>query len=78
MFDKNGKDGNSYNVDNYTFVKESSPVVGGFIEAEYKRQQNNIELIASENYCSEAIMAASGSCFSWKYAEGAILLKESG
>ena len=70
MFDKNGKDGNSYNVDNYTFVKESSPVVGGFIEAEYKRQQNNIELIASENYCSEAIMAASGSCFSWKYAEG--------
>lgn len=70
MFNKDGKDDNKYNVENYEFVKKYSPVVGSLIEAEYKRQQNNIELIASENYCSEAVLAASGSCFSWKYAEG--------
>ena len=70
MFNREGKDDNSYNVNNYQFVKEYSPVVGGLIEAEYKRQQENIELIASENYCSEAVLAATGSCYSWKYAEG--------
>ena len=70
MLDKVGKDNNSYNNDNYTFIKEFSPKVGEMIEAEYRRQQENVELIASENYCSEAIMAASGSCLSWKYAEG--------
>ena len=70
MFNKDGKDDNQYNVNNYEFIKEYSPEVGAFIEAEYKRQQENVELIASENYCSEAVLAASGSCFSWKYAEG--------
>ena len=70
MFDKNGKDSNTYNVDNFEFVKKTSPTVGALIEGEYRRQQENIELIASENYCSEAVLAASGSCFSWKYAEG--------
>ena len=70
MFNKDGVDNNLYNVNNFEFIKEYSPTVGGFIEEEYKRQQENIELIASENYCSEAVLAASGSCFSWKYAEG--------
>ena len=70
MFNKEGKDDNQYNVSNYEFIKKYSPVVGELIEAEYRRQQENIELIASENYCSEAVLAASGSCFSWKYAEG--------
>lgn len=70
MFNRDGKDDNQYNVNNYEFIKQYSPEVGGFIEAEYKRQQSNIELIASENYCSEAVLAANGSCFSWKYAEG--------
>ena len=70
MFDRKGNDGSAYNVNNYEFVKEFSPTVGAFIEAEYKRQQENIELIASENYCSEAVLAANGSCFCWKYAEG--------
>ena len=70
MFDKEGRDNSAYNVDNFEFIKEASPVVGELIEQEYKRQKNNIELIASENYCSEAVLAACGSCLSWKYAEG--------
>lgn len=40
------------------------------IEAEYKRQARNIELIASENIVSEAVMAAMGSVLTNKYAEG--------
>lgn len=70
MFYKNEKDDSNYNIDNFNFIKEKSPVVGGLIEKEYLRQKNNIELIASENYCSEAVLAACGSCLSWKYAEG--------
>ena len=61
MFDMNGNDNNTYNVDNFEFIKKTSPVVGGFIEKEYNRQKNNVELIASENYCSEAVLAACGS-----------------
>lgn len=55
MFDINGKDDNRYNVENIEFIKKASPIVGGFIEKEYNRQKNNVELIASENYCSEAV-----------------------
>ena len=70
MFYKNEKDDSNYNIDNINFIKKTSPVVGEWIEKEYLRQKNNIELIASENYCSEAVLAACGSCLSWKYAEG--------
>ncbi len=70
MFYKQGKDDNMYNVNNVEFIKQYSPVVGGLIEKEYNRQKNNVELIASENYCSEAVLAANGSCLCWKYAEG--------
>ncbi len=70
MLDKVGNDNNNYNKDNIKTIKESSPTIGGLIEKEYLRQSNNIELIASENYSSEAILAACGSCLSWKYAEG--------
>ena len=52
------------------FVKEYDPELGNMIEAEYKRQQRNIELIASENIVSEAVMAAMGSVLTNKYAEG--------
>ncbi|MBQ7638732.1 MAG: serine hydroxymethyltransferase [Clostridia bacterium] len=41
-----------------------------FIELEKRRQQNNIELIASENFVSENVMRAVGSCLTNKYAEG--------
>ena len=78
MFDINGKDNSSYNKDNIEFIKKASPTVGGFIEKEYNRQKNNIELIASENYCSEAVLAACGSCLSWKYAEGYPYVRTSG
>lgn len=40
------------------------------LDKEKKRQQNNIELIASENYVSEAILELQGSIFTNKYAEG--------
>lgn len=70
MFYKNERDDSNYNLDNINFIKQASPEVGGWIEKEYLRQKNNIELIASENYCSEAVLAACGSCLSWKYAEG--------
>ncbi len=44
--------------------------VAAAIEAEEKRQQDNIELIASENFVSEAVMAAMGTPLTNKYAEG--------
>lgn len=78
MFDVNGKDNSTYNVDNIAIIKKTSPVVGGLIEKEYNRQKNNVELIASENYCSEAVLAACGSCLSWKYAEGYPYVRTSG
>ena len=52
------------------FVTAFDPELGRLIEAEYKRQARNIELIASENIVSEAVMAAMGSVLTNKYAEG--------
>ena len=52
------------------FVTAFDPELGRMIEAEYKRQSRNIELIASENIVSEAVMAAMGSVLTNKYAEG--------
>ena len=52
------------------FVTAFDPELGRMIEAEYKRQARNIEVIASENIVSEAVMAAMGSVLTNKYAEG--------
>ena len=52
------------------FLEQFDPQVGAAIRAEYERQQNNIELIASENIVSEAVLAAAGSVLTNKYAEG--------
>ncbi len=52
------------------FVSEFDPEVGEAMEKEHKRQQSNIELIASENFVSPAVMAAMGSILTNKYAEG--------
>ena len=52
------------------FVTAFDPELGRMIEAEYKRQARNIELIASENIVSEAVLAAMGSVLTNKYAEG--------
>jgi len=52
------------------FVAQYDPEVGAAIELEFGRQKRNIELIASENIVSEAVMAAQGSVLTNKYAEG--------
>lgn len=46
------------------------PELAAAIDAERTRQEDHIELIASENYCSPAVMQAQGSCLTNKYAEG--------
>ncbi|HEX6594804.1 MAG TPA: serine hydroxymethyltransferase [Bacillota bacterium] len=53
-----------------THVKETDPELYDAIQAEKKRQQEKIELIASENFVSEAVMEAMGSVLTNKYAEG--------
>ena len=56
--------------DNLALVKEMDPEIGRMIDLEFQRQNRNIELIASENIVSEAVMAAMGSVLTNKYAEG--------
>lgn len=51
-------------------LQSSDPEVFNIICDEYKRQFNGIELIASENFCSRAVMEALGSCMTNKYSEG--------
>ena len=57
-------------MDTIGFVTQADPEVGAAMEAELKRQRGNIELIASENIVSPAVMAAMGSVLTNKYAEG--------
>ena len=52
------------------FLIQQDPQVGNAVKAEYDRQRRNIELIASENFVSEAVLAAASSVFTNKYAEG--------
>lgn len=59
------------------FIKESIKTISqidkeiaSVVESEFKRQQNNLELIASENIVSPAVLAAMGSVLTNKYAEG--------
>ena len=51
-------------------IKNADPEIAEVITAEMKRQNSHIELIASENWVSKAVMAAMGSPLSNKYAEG--------
>jgi len=51
-------------------LAEVDPVVAEAIDNEVKRQANGLELIASENFVSEAVLQAMGSVFTNKYAEG--------
>ncbi len=51
-------------------IKNVDPAVAEAIDGELTRQRNNIELIASENFVSKAVMAAMGSPLTNKYAEG--------
>ena len=56
--------------ENMDYLRREDEQVGVWLEREYRRQQENIELIASENITSPAVMAAMGSCLTNKYAEG--------
>ena len=56
--------------ENMDYLRREDEQVGVWLEREYARQQENIELIASENIPSPAVMAAVGSCLTNKYAEG--------
>lgn len=51
-------------------LKQIDPDLWGIIEQENQRQEDHIELIASENYVSHAVMTAQGSQLTNKYAEG--------
>ncbi|WP_305849785.1 serine hydroxymethyltransferase [Pseudoflavonifractor sp. MSJ-37] len=51
-------------------ITAQDPEVGQAIKSEFERQRQNIELIASENFVSETVLAAAGSVLTNKYAEG--------
>ena len=57
-------------IDTIGFVEKSDPELGAAMGRELTRQRQNIELIASENIVSPAVMAAMGSVLTNKYAEG--------
>ncbi len=51
-------------------IEQVDPAIAGLIKKDLERQNSHIHLIASENFASPAVMAASGSVFTNKYAEG--------
>src|SRR2546423_8396288 len=51
-------------------LAEVDPLIANAIDNEVARQANGLELIASENFVSEAVLEAAGSVFTNKYAEG--------
>ena len=57
-------------IDTIGYVEKADPALGAAMERELGRQRQNIELIASENIVSPAVMAAMGSVLTNKYAEG--------
>jgi len=56
--------------DSIGLINKTDPELAGYIQSELDRQRANIELIASENIVSPAVMAAAGSVLTNKYAEG--------
>jgi glycine hydroxymethyltransferase len=55
---------------NLEFLAETDPAIANLIGSELGRQRDHLELIASENFTSAAVMAAQGSVLTNKYAEG--------
>lgn len=55
---------------NLDFLAQSDPAMAEIIQAELQRQREHLELIASENFTSAAVLAAQGSVLTNKYAEG--------
>ena len=58
------------NIKALEYLMEYDPAVGNAMNDELKRQRRNLELIASENIVTPAVMAAMGSHLTNKYAEG--------
>ena len=58
------------NVLDFSRIAAEDPEIAAAMEAELKRQRDNIELIASENFVSQAVMDAMGTHLTNKYAEG--------
>jgi len=54
----------------FNLLTQQDPDVAAVLLSELKRQQTNLQLIASENFTSRAVLAALGSTLSNKYAEG--------
>ena len=65
-----GAGGSSAGASKGGALRKVDPEIFDTIQAEEKRQRENIELIASENFTSRAVMEAQGSCLTNKYAEG--------
>ena len=57
-------------MDSIGFVERYDPELANMMQKELHRQQDGLELIASENFTSPAVMAAMGSILTNKYAEG--------
>ena len=57
-------------LDAIGFVSQFDPQIGAWMQQELNRQEHGLELIASENFASPAVMAAMGSILTNKYAEG--------
>ena len=57
-------------LDSIGFVAGVDPELAAMMDRELKRQQDGLELIASENFASPAVIAAMGSVLTNKYAEG--------
>ncbi|MCL1793355.1 MAG: serine hydroxymethyltransferase [Oscillospiraceae bacterium] len=60
----------NYVENNLDFIASFDPELAGLVGKEVKRQQRNIELIASENFVSPAVLAAAATVLTNKYAEG--------
>jgi glycine hydroxymethyltransferase len=60
----------SQSLDSNSALSKTDPEIAAAIAAEHHRQLEHIELIASENFTSQAVMQAQGSCLTNKYAEG--------
>ena len=54
----------------FKYIDKIDPEIAKAINLEAARQQDKIELIASENFTSQAVMEAQGTCLTNKYAEG--------
>ena len=57
-------------LENIEFIRSQDPEIGDAVAKEYARQQRGLELIASENVISPAVMATMGTVLANKYAEG--------